>query len=86
VTTHKTHVNLLHNQCLAIQTLGILLSLAARRSDKGARATYRQAARRILPDLLASYEGSTEDTVTPERPRVLPMMIAYCERVDAWQR
>jgi hypothetical protein len=91
MTTHKAHVNLLHNQCLAIQAIVIFMDLNARRersrANEVAQWIYEHAARRVLPAL---YEG-TEEQSMPARlftPRAfasayLPkVMIADCDIDD----
>jgi hypothetical protein len=53
VTTHKLHVNILHNQCLALQTIVILLDYAVQRRDDRAVRTYERAAAWVIPELAA---------------------------------
>lgn len=74
----------IHNQCLAIQAIAILLERAGRRGNGEALWTYEHAARHVLP---AMYEGCPEMTMPPRafRPRgadYLPKVMIRDEHVD----
>ena len=67
MTTHKAHVNILHNQCLALQAIGVFMNIYAERCacdlswdyvSAIADWTYLRAARHVLPAL---FDGMPED-------------------------
>src|SRR5260370_41488698 len=83
MTTYKAHVNLMHNQCLALQTIVSLRDPAATRNDSRAVWIYEHAARHILPEL---YEGTEERSLLarPFTPRAFyPMYLPKVMIVDS---
>ena len=77
MTTHKAHVNILHNQCLALFTLAVLTEFAASRSDARGAWIYEHATRRIMPDFF--------DPETLERPcpiHIPKVIVDYCAWLD----
>jgi hypothetical protein len=63
-----------HNQCLALQTVAILMKLAKDRCDSRGMWIYEHAARHVIP---AMYEGEDEPVMPRSVPAYLPkVMIA----------
>jgi hypothetical protein len=78
--TSRKQGNVFFNQCLALQTIAILMNVAKRRQDKRGEWIYEHAARHVIP---AMYEGEDEPVMPRSVPAYLPkVMIADDVEVD----